>query len=116
MKNEEIKIGGLTSHERAVYDHCETQMIRHLEYEYDVGVMKAFSLLISFELTHGKKAVIDLFAFIMWMDVNESNEEKKMMMVKSTIGHDLNGHNDKFMLPRSDGYGVELWGEGYTNF
>jgi len=52
-----------------------------------------------FEETHGADAVAAMGRFIDWAEKNDRTD-----MIPVTLGHDLNGCEDKFMSPRTSGY------------
>jgi len=60
----------------------------------DVGIA-----LMLFEETHGADAVAAMGRFIDWAEKNDRTD-----MIPVTLGHDLNGCEDKFMSPRTSGY------------
>lgn len=66
-----------------------------------------FSALNEMAKTHGEKAIIDLAGFHKYMIANYEGEQQQQGIV-ATFAHDLNGRNDRTVLPRSHGY-REFW-------
>ena len=60
----------------------------------DIGIA-----LMKFEETHGKDAVGAMARFITWAEENQQRD-----IIGSTLGHDLNGCEDKLMCPRTSSY------------
>lgn len=65
-------------------------------------------MLDEFSDTHGEEAIQALAGFIVWAFDNIQDSEKRMKDIKSTIVHDLNGRNEKVMLPRTADY-LQAW-------
>lgn len=61
-------------------------------------------LVIEFMNEQGDNAVVALFGFIRYIQLSGKSEEEKTRSLKETISHDINGRNDKTMLPRSSAY------------
>lgn len=73
--------------------------------EFDVDPPTAATLLIEFANQHGDEAVVSMYGFLRYVATHKGDDRNKDEgMIKATIGHDLNGRNDKHMLPRTNSY------------
>lgn len=72
----------------------------------DLDHSRYVSLLMDFQDAKGDEAIEGLAGFYLYAIRNMG--EKSSRAIESTFNHDLSERNDKFCLPRSNGY-VQIW-------
>lgn len=68
--------------------------------------------LMEYQDKKGDDAIIALAGFYLFV-ITELTIEKRTHAILSTFSHDLNGRNDKYMLPRSSSYKDVFMNEFY---
>lgn len=90
--------------------HSLHQLVDLLEKEWNRDRSDLALILMDYEDKFGEPGIIDLYAWLVYAVRND------IKYPYTAIGHDVNGRNEDHMLPRTDGYGVEVWGDDYSNF
>ena len=60
--------------------------------------------------TEGRQALIDLWAWLLYA------HHHNVGYAYADVAHDLNNYNATFFTPRTQGYAVQIWGEGFINY
>jgi hypothetical protein len=71
---------------------------------FDIEQVNYVCLLMNYQKAMGDQAIVDLAGFYMFA-LEHYEGDSVDHQIKSTFAHDFNDYKDKFMSPRSEGYG-----------
>jgi hypothetical protein len=98
------------THFDEVYQDTFYQLVAMLKARFELHDMIIVDKLFDYADTHGKEAVIDLHG---WCDYCKKHDISNGFV---SIMHDLNQMDTDFFAPRTHGYALEMYGEGFVDY